>query len=75
VGDGGLYYVWRDECCLTADKAGSVPGCPKFPTNGRRRLKMQDGRFWFQNKSNIGLRILRPSGGTYQQFAAEDLPP
>jgi hypothetical protein len=36
---------------------------------------MQDGRFWFQNKCNIALRIFRPSGGTYQQFAAEDLLP
>ncbi|HWW03228.1 MAG TPA: hypothetical protein VNZ64_26235 [Candidatus Acidoferrum sp.] len=27
----------------------------------------------FQNKSNIGLRISWPSGGTYPQFAAQDL--
>ena len=31
--------------------------------------------FWFQKRDKLGIRISWPSGGTYQQFATQDLLP
>jgi hypothetical protein len=44
-----------------------------LPAN--ERAAVEQVAFWFQNKNSIGLRISWPSGGTYQQFAAQDLLP
>ncbi|HWW00462.1 MAG TPA: hypothetical protein VNZ64_12250 [Candidatus Acidoferrum sp.] len=55
---------------------GTTPGPGQTPLpDDIERAAVEQVAYWFQNKSNIGLRISWPSGGTYQQFAAQDLLP
>jgi hypothetical protein len=55
---------------------GTTPGPGQTPLpDDIERAAVEQVAYWFTNKSNIGLRISWPSGGTYQQFAAPDLLP
>ncbi|HWW01644.1 MAG TPA: hypothetical protein VNZ64_18240 [Candidatus Acidoferrum sp.] len=55
---------------------GTTAGTGQTPLpDDIERAAVEQVAYWFQNKSNIGLRISWPSGGTYQQFAAQDLLP
>jgi hypothetical protein len=55
---------------------GTTAGAGQTPLpDDLERAAVEQVAYWFQNKSNIGLRISWPSGGTYQQFAAQDLLP
>ncbi|HWW03045.1 MAG TPA: hypothetical protein VNZ64_25315 [Candidatus Acidoferrum sp.] len=55
---------------------GTTPGAGQTPLpDDIERAAVEQVAYWFQNKATIGLRISWPSGGTYQQFAAQDLLP
>jgi hypothetical protein len=55
---------------------GTTPGPGQTPLpDDIERAAVEQVAYCFTNKTNIGLRISWPSGGTYQQFAAQDLLP
>ncbi|HWW02583.1 MAG TPA: hypothetical protein VNZ64_22990 [Candidatus Acidoferrum sp.] len=67
-------------CCFTYTGGyvlpGTTPGAGQTPLpDDLERAAVEQVAYWFQNKANIGLRISWPSGGTYQQFAVQDLLP
>src|SRR5260370_4200220 len=51
IGDNALYYVWRDECCLTADRSS---GCVQ-------QLQEPSGGFDFGQPARLATRL--PGGG------------
>ncbi|HWW00458.1 MAG TPA: hypothetical protein VNZ64_12230 [Candidatus Acidoferrum sp.] len=70
------FILWRVTYAAGYVLPGTTAGTGQTPLpDDIERAAVEQVAFWFQNKSNIGLRISWPSGGTYQQFASQDLLP
>jgi hypothetical protein len=54
--------------------SADVPSATRLPDD-LEQAAVEQVAFWFQKRDKLGIRISWPSGGTYQQFAAQDLLP
>ncbi len=51
-----------------------APGQAPLPDD-LEQAAVEQVAFWYQKRDQLGIRISWPSGGTYQQFSAQDLLP
>ncbi len=55
---------------------GDTPAAGQTPLpDDLEQAAVEQVAFWYQKRDQLGIRISWPSGGTYQQFSAQDLLP
>ncbi len=55
---------------------GTTPAAGQTPLpDDLEQAAVEQVAFWYQKRDQLGIRISWPSGGTYQQFSAQDLLP